>query len=249
VDAEGVPLPGFDRDRNYAIHDAVMKHDVFGLNTRGSWPVHEKVRLDNTLGFSYDAQNAIRSFFPDPDAIVGQTDVQAEGASLKPKETTLFEDLRAVTKLEMGGRHELVTGASLTWGHTKADGHGFDFFQDITVPNRIESSEIPPGDNRSFDDTRTYFGFYAHDEWAPVKYLTVSGGGRFDQANEDLDASFQELSVPSPLVHSHDSQNVNDWSGDIGALIRLLPGATKGIEALNLYGSWKSSFKPAAPNL
>src|SRR5262249_10954641 len=134
VDAEGVPLPGFDRDRNYAIHDAVMKHDVFGLNTRGSWPVHEKVRLDNTLGFCYDAQHALRGFSPAHDAIVGQTDVQAEGASLKPKETTLFEDLRAVTKLEMGGRHELVTGASLTWGHTKADGHGFDFFQDITVP-------------------------------------------------------------------------------------------------------------------
>ena len=250
LDAAGVPLPGFDPDRNYAISGAEVKHDVFGLNTHGTWPLSEQSRLDNTLGYAYDAQNVLRSFFRDPDAIVGQDTVDAEGAGIKPKESTLFEDLRAVTNLEMGGRHELVTGASLTWGHTKGDGHGFDFAQDIrnsaTIPS---SSEIPPGDNRSFNDTRTYFGFYAHDEWTPIKHLTVSGGGRFDQANEDLKTSFQELSVPSPVVNTHDSQNVSDWSGDIGALIRLLPDGAKGIEALNLYGNWKSSFKPAAPNL
>ena len=250
VDVEGVPVAGFDRDRNYAIRDAEVKHDVFGVNTHGSWRVSGTTHLDNTLGYSYDAQNAIRSFFTDPDAIVGVTAIQAEGVSLRPKETTLFEDVRAVTKLDAGGRHELVTGASLTWGQTKAGGHGFDFFQDLNDAGSIPSStEIPPGDNRSFDDQRTYVGVYARDEWTPVKQLTISGGGRFDQANETLDASFQELSVPSPLVTSHDSQNVNDWSGDIGTMVRLLPDGTKGIEALNLYGSWKSSFKPAAPNL
>ena len=251
LDAAGVPLPGFDQDRNYAINDAEMKHDVFGLNTRGNWRVNDKTHLDNTLGYSYDAQNAIRSFFRDPDVIVGQTVVNAEGAAIKPKESTLFEDLRAVTKLDMGGRHEVVTGASLTWGHTKGDGHGFDFDQDITNAASIPSSTGQPyGDNRSFDDTRTYFGFYAHDEWAPSKYVTLSGGGRFDQANEDLKTSFEELSVPSPIVTTSESKNVNDWSGDIGAMVHLLPGGAKGaLDAVNLYGSWKSSFKPAAPNL
>src|SRR5262249_33566895 len=61
LDADGVVLPGFSQDRNYAVKDAEMKHDVFGLNTHGSWRVSEKVHLDNTLGYSYDAQNAIRS--------------------------------------------------------------------------------------------------------------------------------------------------------------------------------------------
>src|SRR5262249_3727376 len=111
------------------------------------------------------------------------------------------------------------------------------------------STDVPPGDNRSFDDHRTYFGFYAHHEWTPVKHFTLSGGGRFDQANETLDASFEELSVPSPVEESHDSQHVNDCSGDIGVMLRLLPDGAKGVEAANLYGSWKSSFKPAAPNL
>src|SRR5262249_37055655 len=148
------------------------------------------------------------------------TTVNAEGAAIKPKESTLFEDLRAVTKLEAGGRHELVTGASLTWGQTKADGHGFDFQQDLNDPAAIPSAhDQPDGDNRSVDDKRTYLGFYAHAEWSPPRFVTISGGGRFDQANEDLKTSFEELSVPSPVVKSSDSQNVNDWSGDIGGMI------------------------------
>jgi hypothetical protein len=163
----------------------------------------------------------------------------------------LFEDLRAVSRFDAGGRHELVTGASLTWGQTKADGHGFDFDQDLRDASTIPSySSVPHGDNRSFDDKRTYFGFYAHDEWTPVDFFTLSGGGRFDQANEKLEASFEELRVPSPVVQSNDSQDVNDWSGDLGALVRLLPDGARGaLDAVNLYGSWKSSFKPAAPNL
>src|SRR5204862_281343 len=99
VDVEGVPVPGFDRDRNYAIRDAEVKHDVFGVNTHGSWRANGSTHLDNTLGYSYDAQS------------------------------------------------------------------------------------------------------------------------------------------------------VNAWSRDIGAMLRLLPDGTEGIEALNLYVSWKSSIKPAAPNL
>src|SRR5262249_19573686 len=167
VDA-GVPVAGFDRDRNYGVRDGEMKHDLIGVNTRGGWPVNAHVRLENTLGFSYDSQRALRSFFEDPGAIVGDTAIDAEGILLEPDETTLFEDLRAVTRFEAGGRHELVTGASLTWGHTKADGHGFDFDQDITNAASIPSStDQPYGDNRSFDDSRTYFGFYAHDERSP----------------------------------------------------------------------------------
>src|SRR5262249_40224360 len=34
----GVPVAGFDRDRNYAIGGAEVKHDVIGVNTHGSWP-------------------------------------------------------------------------------------------------------------------------------------------------------------------------------------------------------------------
>jgi iron complex outermembrane receptor protein len=243
----GVPVPGFTRDRNYAVDGAGQKHDVFGLDSHGSWPVNRHVRVDHTLGLAYDAQRSVRSFFADPGAITSDT-VSAAGVLLEPKETSVFEDVRAVTTFEAGGHHELVTGAALTWGHTKASGIGFDFDQLLSQPSSIPSlGTIPVGDHRSFDDKRTFFGAYAHHEWTPVRALSLSGGGRFDQVSEKLSAFGQEVGLPA--VTTADSRSEGAWSGDLAALVRLVPEGTKGIEAVNVYGNWKSSFKPAAPNL
>jgi outer membrane receptor protein involved in Fe transport len=243
----GVPVPGFTQDRNYAVVGAEQKHDVFGLDSHGSWALKPHVRLDHTLGFAYDAQRSVRSFFADPGAINSDT-VSAAGVLLEPKETSLFEDLRAVTTFEAGGQHELVTGAAITWGHTKASGIGFDFDQLLSNPSSIpELGTIPVGDHRSFDDKRTFLGVYAHDEWTPVRALSLSGGGRFDQVSEDLSAFGQEVGFPAATTSS--SKNQGAWSGDVGALVRLVPEGAKGVEAVNLYGNWKSAFKPAAPNL
>ena len=243
----GVPVPGFARDRNYAVDGAEQKHDVFGLNSHGSWPVSHAAHVDHTLGFAYDAQRSVRSFFADPGAIAGDT-VSAEGVLLEPKETSVFEDLRAVSSFEGLGHHELVAGAALTWGHTRASGIGFDFDQLLSDRSSIPNVDaIPVGDHRSFDDKRTFFGLYAHHEWTPVHAVSLSGGGRFDQVSEKLTAFGQE--VGSPAVTTEDSRSQGAWSGDVGALVRLVPEGEKGVGTLNLYGNWKSSFKPAAPNL
>jgi outer membrane receptor protein involved in Fe transport len=243
----GVPVPGFARDRNYAVDGAEQKHDVFGLNSHGSWPVNHAVRVDHTLGVAYDAQRSVRSFFADPGAIAGDT-VSAEGVLLEPRETSVFEDLRAVSSFEGLGHHELVAGAALTWGHTKASGIGFDFDQLLSDPSSIPNVDaIPVGDHRSFDDQRTFFGLYAHHEWTPVHAVSLSGGGRFDQVSEKLSAFGQE--VGSPAATTEDSRSQGAWSGDLGALVRLVPEREQGMGTLNLYGNWKSSFKPAAPNL
>jgi iron complex outermembrane receptor protein len=55
--------------------------------------------------------------------------------------------------------------------------------------------------------------------------------------------------VGFPASTTSDSRNSGEWSGDLAALARLVPEGMKGVEAVNLYGNWKSSFKPAAPNL
>ena len=243
----GVPVPGFARDRNYAVNGAEQSHNVLGANSHGSWPVNPHVRMDHTLGLAFDAQRSVRSFFGDPGAIAGNT-VSAAGVLLEPRETSAFEDLRAVSTFKAGGRHELVTGAALTWGHTHAVGVGFDFDQQLDDPGSIPKLDaIPIGDHRSFDDRRTFLGLYAHDEWIPVRALSLSGGARFDRASEKLSAFGQE--VGSQAVNTTDSRSQAAWSGDLAVLVHLMPETTAGVEAVNLYGNWKSSFKPAAPNL
>src|SRR5439155_133564 len=46
-----------------------------------------------------------------------------------------------------------------------------------------------------------------------------------------------------------DERTDGAWSGDISALVRLIRTETHAVQAINPYLAWKSSFKPAAPNL
>ncbi len=248
VDA-GQPVPGFELDRNYAVRGARLDHHATLANLSFKKPLGAgRMRFENTLGFTYDRQTQIRSF-PVIDSLNG-TAVPSAGVMLKPVESTLYEDARFVFPLELGGRHQWVTGAAITWGRITADGQGFDFDQDLADPNSIpEWSTIPAGDLRSFWDKRTFFGVYAHDEYTPLPRLTLSGGLRYDGTQEKLHAQAQEQTPGAPLEVADDSRNDSDWSGDLGALVRLVHQTGGRIDEANLYGNWKHSFKPAAPNL
>ena len=241
------PTPGFVRTANYAVGGATQQHGVIALNQRFSLPVAKRSRLENTMNYSRDQQVSVRNFFsgvPDPST---PDTVSFAGVQLRPVENVFFDDARLVTTLDLAGKHEWVTGAAVTWGHTSATGTGFDVDerlsrQGLSTPNW---QDVPVGDHRSFDDRRTFFGVYAHDEWTPVRPLTISGGGRWDHASEKLHAFGQEVGG-DPAV-TDDSKTSEDWSGDLAALVRLLPA--RSAHTLNVYGNWKSSFKPAAPNL
>jgi iron complex outermembrane recepter protein len=244
----GAPVAGFETDRNYAVKGARLDHRVFGATSTLSYPLATRFRFENTLGLTHDRQISVRSF-PAPDAIVGTT-LPSEGVAIRPRETTAFEDARLVSHFDMAGAHELVTGAALTWGRTVAAGEGFDFDQELGDAASIpDLGDIPAGDLRSFEDRRTFFGVYAHDEWSASPWLVLSGGGRYDDTNEKLHAQAQEQAPGSPLEVADDARTNAAWSGDIAALIPLVQHETSGLSAANLYASWKSSFKPAAPNL
>ena len=241
------PVPGFERTANYAVGGAKMNHDVISLGMREAVPVNERVRFENTLNFTRDGQEQVRNFFSGvPDENTPDT-VSFAGVQLKPVERAFYDDARIVANFESGGRHELVAGAALTWGHTDAEGIGFDVDSRLSAhgTDLPDWESIPVGDHRSFDDKRTFVGVYAHDEWTPHRALTLSGGGRWDRASETLEAFGQEVGGPAETIT--DDKTSSAWSGDLAALVRLLPAGKPHV--VNVYGNWKSSFKPAAPNL
>lgn len=245
VDA-GAPLPGFeDPERNFAVGGAKTDHGVWSLTSRVSAPLVSATTLRNTMSVARDHQESVRSFVGE----VTDTTAASEGVALSPVEETFFEDLSLLSRFAAGGAHELVAGAAITLGHTAAEGIGFDFDQVLADPASIPSwGDVPVGDHRSFEDRRTYVGLYAHDAWTPARALTISGGGRWDATREKLHAVGQEVGFAAEV--SDDSREDSAWSGDLAALVRLLPEAGAGpLGALNVYGNWKSSFKPAAPNL
>ena len=242
VDA-GRPVPGFEIDRNYAVGGARMDHRVYSLSSALSKRLSEGVKVENTLGLARDEQIAVRSFI---NGVDGST-ATAEGTSLRPVETSAFDDLRLVATF---GAHRLVAGTALTWGRTTVSGTGFDLTL-TTGPSPIVPSvdDLPVGDHRSAEDRRTFWGFYANDEWTPWKFLTLTFGARYDRTSESLSAVSQEVGAPA-LDVAEDSRTDGKWSGGASALVRIVgkPHASV-LNALNVYASAKSNFKPAAPNL
>jgi iron complex outermembrane receptor protein len=244
VDA-GEPLPGFEPDRNYAIGGARLDHHVYSLTANLSTPVSSKVKVENTLGLAIDHQISVRSFI-----VSAQGDTaSATGVSLKPVEKTVYDDARVVAEFEAAGHHRLVGGAAVTWGRTTAIGTGFDFDL-VVLPQPIvpQVGDVPVGDNRSFEDRRTFFGFYANDQWTPIPALTISGGLRYDRTSETLKVRQQEVGTPAPDIAT-DQRTDGAVSGGISVMYRFLDNRPGAVNAVNLYVSGRSNFKPAAPNL
>jgi iron complex outermembrane recepter protein len=245
VDA-GQPMPGFEIDRNYAIGGGRLDHRVYSLTSTVSQPLSKTVRLENTLGLARDEQIAVRSFIVGSDG----TTATATGTSVRPLETTLYDDARIVSDFTAGGHQRLVAGIAYTTGKTTLDGTGFDFSL-LTGPNPVVPTldQVPVGDHRSAQDSRTFWGLYLNDEWTPFHALTLTFGARYDRTSESLNATVAEVGAPAPDVAS-DSRTDGKWSGGVAALLRLVdkPHASV-LNALNIYVSGKSNFKPAAPNI
>lgn len=245
-DSEPIPFFGVHgREANFAVGGATVNHDVFGLGLRSTMPVTTRVRFENVFNFTHDGQKLIRNFFAGDDA----SDPAAApfaGLEIAPKQSTVFDDARMIHDFEAAGRHQLVAGAALTWGELKASGVGKDFTVDVTkggagIP---DWGSIAATDHPEFEDGRLFVGVYAHDEWTPQSHVTIGGGGRFDNAHEELETDVNNGGTEEKVKNT---KNSSAWSGDLSALVRLMPAGSP--HAVNLYGSWKSSFKPAAPNL
>ena len=240
----GQTIDGFQIDRNYEVGGARLDHRVYALSTNYTRPLSASVVLENTLSLTRDDQISVRSFISGVDGNMAT----ASGVALYPTEKDLYEDLHLAATFEGAGHHRLVGGAALTWGRTTANGIGFDIDLQIDPVIVPQLSDTPAGDHRSFDDRRTFLGFYLNDEWTPVTFLTITAGARYDSVSETLSAQGQEVTAPAPLV-TQDSRSDGQWSGGISALARLLSDRRGALNEINLYAAAKSAFKPAAPNL
>ncbi len=241
----GEPVPGFQIDDNYAVGGARIDHHTIGVFTNLSTPISRTLTFENVLGFTQDAGDSIRSF---TNGYEGST-ATAEGIALYPAETTWYEDAHLVAAFGAAGAHKLVGGAALTWGRTTAVGHGFDFELQVTpVPAVPNYGDIPLGDNRNFDDQRTFVGLYVNDQWTPIWWFTLTAGARYDITSETLHVFQQEIGDPNFDVVDQTSHK-DAWSGGVAGMFRALQKPAGKLDALNLYVSWKHNFKPAAPNL
>jgi outer membrane receptor protein involved in Fe transport len=242
----GEIIEPFQIDENYAVGGARVDHHIVGLFNTILTPLGAGVEFENVLGVTHDSSGQIRSWINEIDAEGNQA--TAEGISLYPKETVVYDDAHARFHFEAAGEHHLVAGAALTWGKTTAEGHGFDFAIQIDPVVVPAYGTFPFGDNRNFEDRRTFFGIYLNDEWTPVQWFTLAFGGRYDLTSESLHVFQQEVGDPN-FDTVDDSRHDNKPSWGVSGLFRLVDQPSGPLTAINLYGAARRNFKPAAPNL
>ena len=107
---------------------------------------------------------------------------------------------------------------------------------------------FPFGDNRNFKDTRTFVGLYVNEQWTPVKWFTLTLGGREDFTKESLDVFQQEIG-DDEFEEVHDESNVNRFSWGVAGMFHIVDRPDGGLTGMSLYGAARRNFKPAAPNL
>lgn len=239
VNGKGVISTGYDPRRNDAVGGAHIDHLVFGATGNLTWPLGSALRLESTLGVTSDRQRLIRSFVDT--ASQAADSVDADGQNLRPKETTFYGDARLV---KSWNAHEIVGGAAVTIGKLRVEGNEFDFnVKRLPVPVVPDVSQLNVGEDVDAEDMRFLAGFFLHDSWNLHPRLAVTGGGRVDLANEELESG--EKGTPE---FRKDSREDTGWSADGGLLVRLL-AEREGGTAFNLFGNVRRNFKPAAPNL
>jgi outer membrane receptor protein involved in Fe transport len=243
VDA-GEIIPGFQVDSNYAVGNARVDHHIIGLFNTISTPLSPNVTLENVLGVTKDDSGQIRSWV----TAVDGNEAESEGISLYPTEWVVYDDAHAIFQFDLAGTHRVVGGAAITWGKTEAAGHGFDFEFEIDPPVIPVYGTFPFGDNRSFEDRRTFFGIYLNDEWTPVPWFTLSFGGRYDFTSETLHVQQQEIGDDEiDVVDDERTDNKPSWG--VSGLFRIVERRPGCLNAVSLYGAARRNFKPAAPNL
>ena len=241
----GELVPGFEVDRNYAVGGARMDHRVYSLTSTASQTLSPTVRVENTLGLARDEQIAVRSFI---DGVDGST-ATANGTSLRPVETTLFEDARVVSTLGSAPpRHGDRVHVGQDDG--RRDGLRPHAHDRARTPSSRPSTRCPSGDNRSAEDQPDVLGLLRerHVDAVEVARPHVRRAVRPD-VRDALGRRARGRARPDRRRGS-DERTDGEWSGGVSALFRIVDGKAKGfLNVLHLYVAAKSNFKPAAPNI
>ncbi len=241
---DGRPSAGLDPDRNLAVVGARTDHRDRALSAAFQALLADGLRLEGTFGVDRDEQITVQSFLADTE--IG-SDLTAVGTSMRPVTETAFADVRLVATAHALGEHRLVAGAAVTWGRVRSDGYAFSFETPFSPAPAIPSlDQVEHEGDRSFDDRRAFVGAYLHDEWTPVPRLTITGGVRFDSATETLHTTQTEDGVSAA---SEESRRDTGFSGDLSVMWRALAKEVGPLDLANVWGSARSTFKPAAPNL
>jgi outer membrane receptor protein involved in Fe transport len=202
-------------------------------------------RWGNTAAYTNTQTDSIRGFIdtgdsPPPWTPSTNADLESFKQSLVLHEVFIDSNLttRPAKKLD------LTTGVNFLLGRASADSvrYGLRLLLDgVTEAGNIES--VNPKGTVDFNDSRNFFGAYAQSRYELTPVASLLGGVRWNSTRETRDETrVNSRGIVTPTAAS---QDIDRFSGSLGARWRLWHRDAGAINSLTLHGSAGYTFQPA----
>src|SRR5262245_53184024 len=185
-----------------------------------------------TLAFTRSTQDQLRGFL----AGVAEPPDNAVGFRADIGQTDLYFDTHFASAKST--RWRMVAGLDYLFGNAEAEGDTFEYGVGLDGSN--PEGSIPLGEERGIHDKRNFGGLYGNVEWTPLARLRVEGGLRLNLTREERGEG--EEAGGGGEAGEGEQENFRP-SGAVGVVWTAWQSAK---DELELFASYKNTFKPAA---
>ena len=190
----------------------------------------------STLAFTRSDRSDFRGFLTD----VVPTAPNANGFRLGAATAEIYFDSHVEVRAARSVR--IVAGVDHLHGLGTARGGDFDYFVPLDGQNPPSASQLPSQADVKIRDRREFAGAYGFVEWTPIDRWLFELGARLNRTSESR--SLHALEFPTnALTAGEDRREVTRGSGSAGI---TWTAWRSGANALNLYASYRDTYKPAA---
>jgi len=218
-------------DSNQNPRGAHLDEDRYFVNTAydravsfGSW--------HTTLAYTHSGQQQLRGFLSD----LSNDPPNAAGFRAAIDENDLYFDTHlAITH---SASVKVVAGLDYLYGKAEAEGDTFEYAVDLAGTNPPAS--IPVGELRRIEDKRNFAGLYSSLEWHATQALRLEAGVRLNRTEEERGEGEEAA------AEAAGEEGKRDEFRPSGGLGLTWTAWRRDHDLLDLFGSWKSAFKPAA---
>jgi outer membrane receptor protein involved in Fe transport len=202
-------------------------------------------RWGSTVAYTETLTDSVRGFIDagdTPQPWTAKTNADLEAFKQSQRLRDLFVDSHLTTRPLTG--LDLTTGFNLLLGHANAEsvryGHRLLLDGASSVPD-IEA--VSPKGNVHLGDNRRFFGLYAQSRYRLSPSASLLAGLRWNSTHESRDDS--RSNSRGVVTASSATQDVNRFSGSLGAQWKPFQAPQGAINGVTLHASVGNTFQPA----
>jgi iron complex outermembrane recepter protein len=202
-------------------------------------------RWGSTIAYTQTHTDDVRGFIdmgdtPQPWTATTNADLESFSRSLRLHELFIDSNLTA----ELSPRFDLTTGVNLLVGRAHADSLRYGLKLPLDGVSQTPDIEtVNPKGTVDLVDDRRFVGLYVQSRYHLTHNASLLGGLRWNGTHETRDET--RVNSRGVATTAPAAQDINRFSGSLGAEWRILQVAMGPINTVTLHGSGGNTFQPA----